>query len=239
MVAGAEFSFCVVHAPMADSSESTLQPTSAGDLGRSYAALVGQTGWQLDVPDTAPAAAAQATVSPGTVPPSPLRIVEALFFVGGVPLTAAAACGAVRGLTPEAFAQSIDVLNQAYRQQGRPYAIQAQGPGFVLNLRPRFRGVAEKLYGGPREARLSAQAVDVLALVAYRQPATRQEIDSLRGADSAGQLRQLVRHGLVTIVQRGEAGQREVYYGTTSRFLEVFGLRGLEDLPRTQDLQQL
>jgi segregation and condensation protein B len=219
---------------MADS----LQGSSPADsLGRSYASLLDQEkGWEGELPQgDGPAAREQEAAAP----PSPLRIIEALLFVGGAPLTAASACEIVRGLAPEHFSQAIDALNQAYRRQGRPYSIQAQGPGFVLALRPRFRGVTEKLYGAPREARLSPAAVDVLALVAYRQPATRQEIDSLRGADSASLLRLLVRRGLVTIIQRGEAGRREVYYGTTPRFLEMFGLTGLEDLPRTLDLQQL
>src|SRR5262249_52208155 len=126
-----------------------------------------------------------------------------------------------------------------YRSQGRPYLIQAQEQGYVLTLRPKFRAVADRLYGSVREARLSPQAVDVLALVAYRQPATKQEIDSLRGAESGALLRQLVRRNLITIVHRGEAGQREVAYGTTARFLELFGLSSLDDLPRTQDLQVL
>ena len=70
--------------------------------------------------------------------------------------------------------------------------------------------------------------VDGLALVAYRQPATKQEVDSLRGGDSLALLRQLVRLGLVA-VQRGEAGQKEVCYGTTARFLRLFGLRKHDD----------
>jgi segregation and condensation protein B len=98
--------------------------------------------------------------------------------------------------------------------------------------------VVDRLYGSMREARLSQAALDVLALVAYRQPVTKQEVESLRGAESGGVLRQLVRLGLVA-VQRGEAGQREVSYGTTPRFLTLFQLRSLDDLPRTQDLQQL
>jgi segregation and condensation protein B len=114
-----------------------------------------------------------------------------------------------------------------------------QGQGYVLTLRPRFRGIIEKLYGGVREARLSTVALDVLSLVAYRQPASKQEIDSLRGAESGALLRQLVRRGLIMVVQRAEAGSREVLYGTTPRFLELFGLRSLDDLPRTQDLQQI
>lgn len=173
------------------------------------------------------------------VPPPVHRILEALLFVGGAPLTIAQARAAVRGLTPEEFAAAVDDLNRDYRRQGRPYHIQAQSDGHVLVLRPKYRTVLEKLHGGVREARLSPQAVDVLALVAYRQPATKGEVDGLRGADSGALLRQLVRRGLITVAQRGEAQQREVAYGTTARFLDVFGLTTLDELPRTQDLQQL
>ena len=109
----------------------------------------------------------------------------------------------------------------------------------MLTLRHRDRQVLEKLYGGIREARLSLAAVDVLSLVAYRQPVTKQEVDSLRGAESGTLLRQLVRRGLVAVVHRGESAQREVSYGTTKRFLELFALRSLDDLPQTQDLQRL
>jgi segregation and condensation protein B len=172
-------------------------------------------------------------------PPPLARIVEALLFVGGAPLTAPRAEQIVRGLSAEQFTQALAELNLQYRQQGRPYLIQAQGPGFVLTLKPRFRAVVEKLYGTAREARLSTVAVDVLALVAYRQPVTKQEIDSLRGAESGALLRQLVRRGLIAVVQRADASSREVAYGTTPRFLELFELTSLEDLPRTQDLQQL
>ena len=119
------------------------------------------------------------------------------------------------------------------------YTVAARGDGYSLALRPRFRFVTEKLFGSQREARLSTAAIDVLALVAYRQPAAKAEIDSLRGADSGGLLRQLVRRGLVQVVHRADAAQREVSYGTSPRFLEWFGLHNLEDLPRTQDLQQL
>jgi segregation and condensation protein B len=172
-------------------------------------------------------------------PPSPLRIVEALLFVGGAPLTAQRVCEVIRGFSPEQFTEALDTLGRAYRLQNRPYTILARGDGYSLVLRPKYRGVMEKLYGGQREARLSTAAIDVLALVAYRQPATKAEIDSLRGADSAGLLRQLVRRGLIQVVYRADAAQREVSYGTTPRFLEWFGLQSLDDLPRTQDLQQL
>jgi segregation and condensation protein B len=222
----------------------------SGDLGRAYGALLAQLPWELEVnesaadvppvepeavPDGRPNGAAPAEAAP----PPVSRIVEALLFVGGAPLTAERACQTIRGLTPDQFRQAIEALNRTYRQQGRPYRAQAQEHGYVLGLHARYRPVVEKLYGGVRTARLSPQAIDVLSLVAYRQPATKQEIDSLRGADSGGLLRQLVRRGLVAVVSRGDAAQREVAYGTTPRFLELFRLRSLDDLPQTQDLQRL
>jgi segregation and condensation protein B len=211
-------------------------PVSAEGPAPSYDDLLSQPDWELDVSDSD----ALPTDLPAPVAPPPVvRIVEALLFVGGAPLTAMRAGQAIRGLTPAQLTQAIDTLNQDYRRQGRPYAVQAQEQGYVLALRPSYRSVMEKLYGTAREARLSPQAIDVLALVAYRQPASKQEIDSLRGADSGALLRQLVRRGLIAVVHRAEAAQREVAYGTTARFLELFGLSQLDDLPQTQDLQRL
>lgn len=193
--------------------------------------------WQLDVPEEPAAAPRKTEQEPA--PPAPKRIVEAFLFVGGEPLTADRASEAIRGLTVTQFQEAIAELNRDYRQQGRPYVIQAKDHGYVLTLRPRFRPIIEKLYGGVREARLSQQAVDVLSLVAYRQPVTRQEVDGVRGAESGALIRQLVRRGLIAVVGRGQANQRDVAYGTTPRFLELFGLRNLDDLPQTQDLQRL
>jgi segregation and condensation protein B len=176
-----------------------------------------------------PEAKRNADAGPEEDSPPPLeRIVEALLFVGGPPLTAARAAEAVRGLTAEQFTQVVAALNRDYRAQGRPYRIQLRDQGYELALRPRFRAVAERLYGSTREARLSPAALDTLALVAYRQPVTRQEVDSMRGADSLALLRQLVRLGLIAV-------QGQAQYGTTARFLRLFDLRGLDDLPRTQE----
>ncbi|OWK37640.1 SMC-Scp complex subunit ScpB [Fimbriiglobus ruber] len=168
-------------------------------------------------------------------PPPPDRILEALLFVGGPPLTPDAVAVAVRGLTSDQVREAVDRLNKAYRVQNRPYTIQPRDGGYVLVVKPAYRGVKEKLFGGPREARLGQPALDVLSLVAYRQPITKADVDALRGADSATVLRQLVRLGLIAVARRGEAGAREICYGTTSRFLDLFNLSGLDDLPRLVD----
>jgi segregation and condensation protein B len=198
------------------------------DGGNSFAARAERQLWNVDA--TEPDAAS---------PPPLLQIVEAMLFLGGAPLTAERACEVVRGLTPAQFREAVAALERDYRRQGRPYQIETRDGGHLLTLRPRYRIVTERLYGSNREARLSPPAIDVLSLVAYRQPATKQEIDSARGAESGALLRQLVRRGLVAVVQRGDASAREVAYGTTPRFLQLFNLRSLDDLPQTQDLQKL
>jgi len=225
------------------------EPTSgenAQELGRTYEALLAHENPTIE--DGASTADQEIPVDPrasildpqtAAVPPPTKRLVEALLFVGAHPLTAASAASAIRGLPPEQFSEAVDSLNQVYRRQGRPYLIRLHDEGYVLELRPRFKPVWEKLYGGMREARLSTAAIDVLALVAYRQPATKQEIESIRGAESGHLLRQLVRRRLIAVAHRGESAERQVSYGTTDRFLELFGLASLDDLPQTQDLQKL
>src|SRR5262245_21418779 len=130
-------------------------------------------------------------------PPTPERIVEALLVVGGAPRAARRAAEVVRGLTAEGLRAAVDTLNRDYRRQGRPYAIHHGPDGYWLALKPTFRSVRDRLFGSVREARLSQPAQDVLALVAYRQPVTKSELDGVRGCDSGPRLRSLLKHGLV------------------------------------------
>jgi segregation and condensation protein B len=166
------------------------------------------------------------------VPPPPARLIEALLFAGGQPLTPDRAAAVVRGLSADHVRNLVDELNRTYRRQNRPYAIQSTEQGYVLALRSRYHAVVERLAGGPREARLSKAAVEVLSLIAFRQPVTRADIDGQRGSDSGALIRQLVRLGLVSVLP-------DSAYGTTPRFLDLFGLQSLDDLPQTLDLQQI
>ena len=172
-------------------------------------------------------------------PPPVMRIIEAILFVGGAPLTAARAKEIIRNLPEDQFLAAIDSLNRDYRRQVRPYVIQPTDDGFVLRLKPQFRAVRERLLGSQREARLTPQSLDLLALVAYRQPISKVELDSQRGTDSRGSLQQLVRLGLVAVENAPAANPKEARYKTTARFLELFSLRSLDDLPQTGDLQRL
>jgi segregation and condensation protein B len=182
------------------------------DLGEQGASAPQETPNEPDPPRTQ---GADAPRSPGeseslALPPSPEQLIEAMLFVGGHPLTATVACSAVRGLTPERFQAAVDTLNRRYREQWRPYTVEARDAGFVLVVRPAYRNLRERLFGGPREARLSQPALDVLSVVAYRQPVGKAEIDAIRGTDSGAVLRQLVRLGMIAVQHRAEATVREV-----------------------------
>lgn len=171
-------------------------------------------------------------------PPPIEKVVEAMFFVGGQPLTSQRACEILRGLDLREFVIIIGGLNRKYKLENRPYRIQPKGNGYEMTILPKYRIIADKLYGMLKEARLSPQALDTLALVAYKQPVCRQEIDTLRGNDTATIIRQLVRLGLIS-VQRGQSDAREITYGTTKKFLELFRLKSLDDLPRHQEMEEL
>ncbi|MEI7852768.1 MAG: SMC-Scp complex subunit ScpB [Planctomycetota bacterium] len=171
-------------------------------------------------------------------PPPIEKVVEAMFFVGGQPLTSQRACEILRGLDLKEFVVIIGNLNRKYKLENRPYRIQPKGNGYEMTILPKYRIIADKLYGMLKEARLSAQALDTLALVAYKQPVCRQEIDTLRGNDTAAIIRQLVRLGLIS-VQRGQSDAQEITYGTTKKFLELFRLKSLDDLPRHQEMEEL
>jgi segregation and condensation protein B len=184
------------------------------------------------------------TISTNTQPPegsSPTvgQLLEALLFMGGAPLTTERAAQAIRGLSPSQFTEAIQTLSREYQRQGRPYGIHLQDNGYVLKLRSEFKSIEERLYGLNRQARLSSAAIDVLSLVAYRQPVSKQDIDGIRGSDSGGILRQLLRRGLVRVTDRQEKSGREIFYATTPRFLELFQLNSLDELPQTQDLASM
>ncbi|MFI4876869.1 MAG: SMC-Scp complex subunit ScpB [Blastopirellula sp. JB062] len=170
---------------------------------------------------------------------SPRTILEAMLFVGSPdnsPLSAERGAARMRGVGVDEIADLVEELNQAYLEEGCPYEIVASGGGFRMTLRDEFWRLREKFYGKVREAKLSQPAVDVLALVAYNQNATREEIDKLRGKPSGPLLNQLVRRQLLQLERAGKGKEKRKTYSTTDRFLKMFRLSSLEDLPQPQGL---
>ena len=174
-------------------------------------------------------------------PISPATILEAMLFVGNreqQPLTPQQAAELMRGVTPGEVAGVVDSLNERYVKQGCPYEIISEGSGYRLTLRKAFHRLRDAFYGRVREVRLSQAAVDTLAIVAYQQPVTAQAISKLRGRPTGHLLSQLVRRGLLRVV-RHESDSRTPRYRTTDRFLELFGLGALSDLPQSEELDRL
>lgn len=168
---------------------------------------------------------------------TPRQIVEAALFVGGAPLTTRKLLYALRGDFDHSFVEDlIDDLNRQYAEEGRPYEIRLGEGGYRLTLRYEFERVRNRVYGfGPKEVKLSQEALEVLALVAYRQPITKQQVEDFGKKNAGGVLRQLLRRELISI-ERGQGNRKDVKYHTTARFLSVFGLRNLEELPQAEDL---
>jgi segregation and condensation protein B len=170
---------------------------------------------------------------------TPRTIVEALLFVGSPdnkPLSAGEMASLMRGVRPAEIDAAVRDLNADYARRNCPYTICADGAGYRLRLRDSHDRLRDQFYGRTRQARLSQAAVEVLAIVAYRAPISADEISRLRGTPSGHILTQLVRRRLLRL-ERGDARPRRVVYHTTPRFLELFGLAGLEDLPRTGELE--
>jgi len=128
-------------------------------------------------------------------------------------------------------------LNERYDRTGTAFRVEEIAGGFQLLTRRKFAGWLRRLVRTHVEARLSAPALETLAVAAYRQPVTRAEIESIRGVACDEMLRQLLERELLKIVGRSDDLGRPFLYGTTKRFLRFFGLRHLDELPRAAELR--
>lgn len=227
---------------------------SLEDLGQAYAAVLNRGGVpyeeppeQSGQPDSEVTDEIEVAFNSEPLPPvsdvacelSPKSILEAMLFVGhpqNEPLTAKQVSSLMRGVLPEEIDELVRELNDQYDVERTPYRIASEGAGYRLVLRDEFSTLREQFYGRVKEAKLSQSVIDTLAIVAYHQPVGLKEVDQLRGKPSGGILSQLVRRQLVKI-ERSPDKPRDIKYRTTSRFLDLFSLDSLEDLPRSQEVE--
>lgn len=181
--------------------------------------------------------AAETTAATARDRVTPKQIIEAALFVGGVPLTIKKLCSLLRGkFDQDSVEATIDELNDQYSSENRPYEILFGEGGYRLVLRPEFEPVRNRVFGlGPKEVKLSQEALEVLALVAYRQPISVQDIEASGKKNPGGMLRQLLRRELIAI-ERPENRRKDVTYHTTPRFLQLFGLGHIDELPQAEEL---
>ncbi|MCI0435552.1 MAG: SMC-Scp complex subunit ScpB [Gemmatimonadetes bacterium] len=159
------------------------------------------------------------------------QIVEALLFASDAPLTAADLARADDRLDEDTVTAIVQELRAEFDRGERAFQIEEVAGGYQMLTRAEFAGVLDRYRSVPQSPRLSMAALEVLAIIAYRQPLGRLEIEEIRGVQSSAVLRTLQDRELIEPVARGEGLGRPLLYGTTSRFLEHFGFESLESLP--------
>lgn len=165
------------------------------------------------------------------------QVVEALLFVGGAPLPVKKFLDVLGGThSIEQVEGMLEALNSRYAAQRRPYEVRLIEGGYQLQLASTYEGVRARVYGhGPKEVKLAQDALEVLALIAYQQPISRDSLNEIGKPNLPGLLRQLLRRELIC-VDRSDPERGECYR-SMPRFLELFGLSSLDDLPQAGTFQ--
>jgi len=166
-------------------------------------------------------------------------IVEALLFASDHPLSFNKLLTLVGNIDPAGLRDVIAGLRQRYDQYGHSVQIIEIAGGYQICTRPRYARWVKELYRNRTTVRLSKPALETLAIIAYRQPIVRTDIESIRGVNIGGVLKTLLQRNLLTIRGRKKAPGRPLLYGTTDEFLRYFGLNKITDLPTREELKSL
>ena len=168
-----------------------------------------------------------------------LPILESLLFVAGEPITVDRLRGVLEGIEGERILKALTELRDRYSKQDHGLQVVEVAGGYQIVTRPECAPWLKRLEKVKSAVRLSKPALETLAIVAYKQPVIRTEIEQIRGVDSMGVLKTLLERHLIKIIGRREAMGRPMMYGTTREFLIYFGLKNLTDLPTLRDFQEL
>lgn len=163
------------------------------------------------------------------------RQIEAMLLASDEPLSPSRV-SVLTGATRKQIREAVTSLNEAYERGGHSFRIEEIADGFQMLTLGQFNSLLEQLLAVRKDSKLSQAAIETLAVVAYKQPVTRADIEVIRGVACGEVLRSLMEKRLVKIVGRAEILGRPMLYGTTRRFLEIFGLRSIEDLPKAGQL---
>jgi segregation and condensation protein B len=166
------------------------------------------------------------------------RIIEALILSSTEPISAMKLAEIIPYCKAGQAKDLVNELNTEYAEQDRAFEIWEIAGGYQIRTRAEFSGYLQKLQK-ERALRLSQAALETLAIIAYRQPATRAEIEEVRGVDAGATVKSLLDRQLIRIAGQREVPGRPMLYGTTRRFLEVFGLENLKNLPTLRELDEM
>jgi segregation and condensation protein B len=164
------------------------------------------------------------------------KLLEAALFAAGRPIPVEELAALDPEASPAALRMALDEIRERYDTEGHGVELMELAGGWQILTRPEYTETIERAQLAARPHRLSAAALETLAIVAYRQPIGRAEIEEIRGVSVGGMLKTLLERGLIDVVGRAEGLGRALLYGTTPVFLEQFALRHLGELPRADEL---
>ena len=171
------------------------------------------------------------------VEPTVESAVEAVLFVSDEPLTAARLADIV-GTSAKQIKRYIDDLNEKYEANNNAFRIEQVAGGYQMLTLSIYNCWLQKLLRARSVSKLTPASLETLAIIAYKQPVMRADVEAIRGVAVGEVIRNLMYKGLVKIVGRAEVLGRPMLYGTTKKFLEVFGLNSLKDLPKIEELKK-
>jgi segregation and condensation protein B len=173
------------------------------------------------------------------MPPTDLSsAIEALLFASDQPLSLTLLCDALEA-GPGEVSRALQELGEAYAARGAGVELREIAGGWMLVTSPAQSEWVGRMLRGKRKMRLSRAALETMAIIAYKQPVTKSEVEAIRGVDSSAVLGTLLERNLVTIRGRSKVVGRPLLYGTTQEFLDYFGLKDLSELPRPEELRAL
>ena len=162
------------------------------------------------------------------------RIVENLLFITDRPLKPSRIADVLENITAKRVVELIEELMKEYAATGRAVRIVEIGGGYQMATKPEYGRWVRRLYNEKMTTRLSNAALETLAIIAYKQPVTRAEMEMIRGVDVAAPLERLLERGLVRVLGKRDTIGRPMVYGTTDEFLRLFGLNKISELPDLQ-----
>jgi segregation and condensation protein B len=165
--------------------------------------------------------------------------IEALLFASDTPVSLEALCEVLNNSDADAVVSCVEELKEAYASDSRGLQVVRVAGGYHIRTRGECAPWVERLLRRRRKMRLSQAALETLAIVAYRQPVTKAEIESIRGVDAGGVLGTLLERNLLAIKGRSKGPGRPLLYGTTKAFLDQFNLNDLDDLPSLEEVEAL
>lgn len=165
------------------------------------------------------------------------NVIEAVLFAADEPVIPQKLVEIIGTGTVKDVRKYIDMLNEKYTASNHAFRIEAIAGGYQMLTLPLYNPWLKKLLKVRSETKLSPAALETLAVIAYKQPVMRVDVESIRGVAAGEMIRQLTEKGLVKVVGRAEIIGRPLLYGTTKKFLEIFGLNSIKDLPTTDELK--